>query len=184
VDFADLLSPDRIVLDLRVRDKAQLLTELGRRAEAMGVGVPAARVADALRSREQLGSTGLGGGFALPHASIACLSARFGMFVRLARPLDFDAIDGQPVDLAFLLLTPVTPGSGHVAALAAVSRALRVRERLRRLRAAPDVHAALAALTADLDATSSGTCGADWRMVAAWEDRRRAGMLSFPTILY
>lgn len=148
MDIADLLSVDRIVLDLRVRDKDRLLQELGRRAEALGASVPAPRIVDALRHREQLGSTGLGAGFALPHASVEDLPRHFGMLVRLADPIPYDAIDGLPVDLVFLLLVPATQAAGNVAALAAVSRAFRDGNRTKDVRSSEDTATAFAALTA------------------------------------
>lgn len=147
MDIAELLSVDRIVLGLRVRDKVELLHELGRRAQALGASVPADVITGALLHRERLGSTGLGGGFALPHASIEGLPRFFGMLVRLAHPIAFDAIDGVPVDLAFLLLVPAAQSTGSVAALAAVSRVFRGNDQVRRLRSAPDSGTAYGVLT-------------------------------------
>lgn len=138
MEIADLLSVDRIVLDLRVRDKDRLLRELGRRAEALGAAVPAPLIVDALRHREQLGSTGLGAGFALPHASIEGLPRFFGMLARLTDPIAYDAIDGLPVDLVFLLLVPAAANTNHVVALSMVSRMFRDKDRVGKLRAASD----------------------------------------------
>ncbi len=125
MDIADFIAPDRIALDLRVRDKPQLLRELARRAEPTGDGFSANAILTALQSRETLGSTGLGKGFALPHARIEGLKGFLGLFARLARPIDYDAIDGVPVDLVFLLLMPADAGKMHVAALASVARRFR-----------------------------------------------------------
>ena len=91
-----------------------------------------------LQAREALGSTGLGKGFALPHARLEPLPSRFALFAQLARPIDFAAIDGHPVDLVILLLTPADMGSEHLATLAALSRPLRDERFLRRLRQAAD----------------------------------------------
>ena len=124
MDIATLLSPDRVVLGLRVAGKAALLAELARRI-APAAGLEPAEIATALAAREQLGSTGLGRGFALPHARLAGLSGFVGLFARLAAPVAFEAVDGAPVDLVFLLLTPADAGGGHLAALAAISRRLR-----------------------------------------------------------
>lgn len=136
MDIADFLTPEQIVLDLRARDKTQLLQELARRAAASGVA--ADTLAGALLAREQLGSTGLGNGFALPHARIDGLGRFFGLFVRLARPLEYDAIDGQPVDLVFLLLMPGQEprngGDGSITGLARVARRFREADTTRRLR--------------------------------------------------
>jgi PTS system nitrogen regulatory IIA component len=147
MDIADFIAADRVALDLRARDKPQLLQELARRAAATGAGVPADAILAALRSREDLGSTGLGKGFALPHARIDGLPKFFGLFARLARAIDYDAIDGNPVDLVFLLLMPANAGNEHVAALAAVSRRFRDAEAASRLRKA-DAATVLAMLTA------------------------------------
>ncbi len=132
--LADLLRPERIVHGLRVRDKTQLLEELAQRA-ARSAPVPAELIAAALTERERLGSTGLGKGFALPHTRLAALDDMFGLLVTLARPIDFDSIDGKPVDVLFLLLMPEEKKQEHVAALAAVARAMREPMTLSRIRA-------------------------------------------------
>ena len=131
----ELIGSDRVIVDLRASDKAQLLGELSRQA-AHRTGLDGGAVLSALAAREALGSTGLGRGFALPHARVAGLDRLFGLFVRLARPLDFDAIDGQPVDLVFLLLIPLGAGNEHVAALAAVAREMRDEATVKRVRKA------------------------------------------------
>jgi nitrogen PTS system EIIA component len=138
--IADLIAPAQVLAGLRVQDKAQLLTELTRRsAAATGIEVPA--ILTALQTREQLGPTGLGHGFALPHARIDGLTAFFGLFARLPRPIDFQAIDSQPVDLVFLLLIPPNANAEHVAALAAIARPIRDRQFVRELRQAKDAAA-------------------------------------------
>lgn len=147
MEISDLIAPDRIALDLRVRDKTQLLHDLAARAEAFGGGVRADAILAALRSREALGSTGLGKGFALPHARVEGLKQYVGLFARLTRPIDYDAIDGAPVDLVFLLLMPPEEaGNKNVGALAAVSRRFRDGETVARLRKA-DAATTLATLT-------------------------------------
>jgi PTS system nitrogen regulatory IIA component len=146
MDVADFIAADRIALDLRVRDKAQLLQDLVRRAVPAGGPVAPDAVLAALQSREALGSTGLGKGFALPHARVEGLARFIGLFARLARPIDYDAIDGAPVDLVFLLLMPAEAASSHVAALAAISRRFRNGDTMARLRKA-DAASALAILT-------------------------------------
>jgi nitrogen PTS system EIIA component len=147
MDLADFIAADRIALDIRVRDKPQLLQELARRVAPAGGGVSADTILSALRSREELGSTGLGKGFALPHARIESLKQFIGLFARLARPIDFEAIDGAPVDLVFLLLMPADAGNNQVAALAAVSRRFRDGGTLTGLRGA-DAATALRLLSA------------------------------------
>jgi PTS system nitrogen regulatory IIA component len=134
---SDIIGPDQVIVGLRVADKAQLLRELARRA-ALALSLEPRTVFAALQAREDLGSTGLGKGFALPHARPEALTKRFALFARLARPIDFTAIDGRPVDLAILLLTPADMGSEHLATLAALSRPLRDERFLQRLREAVD----------------------------------------------
>jgi PTS system nitrogen regulatory IIA component len=122
--LAELLPEDHVIPALRVADKAALLAELGRRAAAV-TGLEAAEVTASLAAREALGSTGTGNGIAVPHARLDGLSGLAGLFVRLERPIDFAAIDGKPVDLVFLLLSPAQGPAAHLAALAAMSRRLR-----------------------------------------------------------
>lgn len=134
MSIAALLAPQDVVVGLRAGDKRQLVQELARRA-APRLGLDAPAIADAVLEREQLGSTGLGKGFALPHARVAGLDRCFGMLVRLARPIAFQAIDERPVDVVFLLLIPPDAEGEHIAALAAISRRMRdtgVLDRLRR----------------------------------------------------
>ncbi|MBW4090092.1 MAG: PTS transporter subunit EIIA [Proteobacteria bacterium] len=124
MDIDTFLSPELVVLGLAAASKAALLRELARRiAPAAGVAAPV--IAAALVAREQLGSTGLGRGFALPHARIAGVPRCTGLFARLAAPVAFEAIDSAPVDLVFLLLTPGEASGGHLAALATISRRMR-----------------------------------------------------------
>ena len=147
MDIADFLTQDHVVLDARPRDKTLLLTEAAR---LLGRAVPALRqsvIEQALRDREELGSTGLGAGFALPHARVEALQSYLGLCLRLARPIEFDAIDGKPVDLVFVLLIPTEPATPHVTALAAISRKFRDATVQARLRKAETQAAAYAALT-------------------------------------
>jgi PTS system nitrogen regulatory IIA component len=125
MEITDFLTPDRVVLDVRSRDKPQLIAEIARIIARAVPPLKADAIETALLAREQLGSTGLGTGFALPHARIEGLEAYLGLFVRLAKPLDFDAIDGKPVRLVFVLLIPLETAVSHVAALAAISRRFR-----------------------------------------------------------
>jgi nitrogen PTS system EIIA component len=146
VKIADMIGKDNVIADLRAADKAQLLGELSRRAAA-SVGIEQDVILKALRAREDLGSTGLGRGFALPHARIDLLPRFFALFARLARPIDFAAIDDRPVDLVVLLLIPAKAGNEHLAALAAISRPLRDQafvQRLRDARGAEALHLLLA----------------------------------------
>ena len=122
--LANLIGPDRIVLGLKARDKAQALAEIARRAAA-AMPADASPILAALTAREELGSTGFGRGFALPHVRLAGLDRLFCMLVRLVKPIEYDAIDRQPVDVIVLMLIPLDKGNEHVAALATVARAMR-----------------------------------------------------------
>jgi nitrogen PTS system EIIA component len=135
MDLADLIAPDRVIF-ARATNKQQLLQDLASRS-ATPLNLDTQTILTALQAREELGSTGLGDGFALPHARIEGLDQFFGMFMRLNRPIHFDSIDGNPVDLVFLLLIPPAAGSEHLAALASISRCLRDKEFATRLRKAP-----------------------------------------------
>ena len=151
--IADFLTPDGVIAGLRPVDKAQLLRELARHA-GPAAGVETQVVLDALLARENLGSTGVGHGIAVPHARIDGIGRLFGLFARLEKPIDFAAIDEQPVDLVFLLLIPSSAGSEHLAALAAVSRRLRDKDVLRQLRAHRDSRALFDILTGPGPATA------------------------------
>ena len=134
--IADLIGPDQVLVGLRLPDKAQLLSELSRRA-ASAVSLEHPVILRGLLAREQLGSTGLGKGFALPHARIERLTRFYALFARLQRPIDFESIDGRPVDLVILLLTPEASSGQHLATLAALSRPLRDEAFMQKLRRAP-----------------------------------------------
>jgi nitrogen PTS system EIIA component len=138
--LGDLIGSDDVIDRLRVADKPQLLQELARRAGA-ALSLDQRAILDALQARENLGSTGLGKGFALPHARLNVLTRFFALFVRLARPIDFASIDGLPVNLMILLLTPANAGNQHLATLAALARPLRNEAFVQRLRQAPDATA-------------------------------------------
>jgi len=141
-----LIGPDRVILGLRPGDKAHLLQDLADRA-AVATTLDASTIFSALQARENLGSTGLGKGFALPHARLRPLTAPYALFVRLARPIDFAAIDERPVDLVILLLTQANGSNQHLATLAAVARPMRDAMFVQKLRDAEDaaaVHRVLA----------------------------------------
>jgi PTS system nitrogen regulatory IIA component len=141
--LTDLLSPDAIVSSLRANSKKATLGELCERAGAV-YGLDAKAVLEAVTERERLGSTGIGKGIAIPHGKLADCPRLFGVFARLERPIPFDAVDGEPVDLAFLLLAPRTAGADHLKALARVARSLRDPHVTARLRATRDAATILA----------------------------------------
>jgi PTS system nitrogen regulatory IIA component len=146
MNLTDLIAPDRVIF-ARATNKQQLLQDLASRFATL-LNLDAQTIFTALQAREELGSTGLGNGFALPHARIEGLDRLFGMFTRLNRPIHFDSIDGDPVDLVFVLLIPPAAGNDHLAALACISRNLRDKEFAARLRQAPSA-AALCSLLCD-----------------------------------
>ncbi len=146
MNVTDLLSVDRVVPKLKATSKKQVLQELARKA-AERTGRPEREVFDVLLERERLGSTGVGSGIAIPHGKLAGLDRIYGLFARLEKPVEFDAIDEQPVDLVFLLLAPEDAGADHLKALARVSRLLRERATCDKVRAENDSEAIYAILT-------------------------------------
>ena len=144
--LTDLVAPNAVIPALKVNGKKQALQELAARAaELTGQGERA--MFEILMQREKLGSTGVGNGIAIPHGKLAKLDKLFGLFARLDRPIDFEALDGQPVDLVFLLLAPETAGADHLKALARVARLLRDPEVAHKLRESRDAEALYAVLT-------------------------------------
>jgi nitrogen PTS system EIIA component len=146
MEIWDLLTPESVIAKLRVANKRQALQEIARRAAAL-VGEDEHKVFETLLEREQLGTTGIGGGTAVPHGRLPNLTRPVGLFARLEKPVDFDAIDSQPVDLVFLLLTPSDAGANHLKALARISRLLRDRAMCAKLRGTEDGDAIYALLT-------------------------------------
>src|SRR5271170_2304708 len=145
-DIADLVTPRSVIAQLRAPTKRQVLQELARRAATM-TGLPDRRIYDALVQRERLGTTGIGTGVAVPHCRLPELTRLHGLFARLERPVPFEAIDDQPVDLLFLLLAPLDAGAEHLKALARVSRLLRDKAMCEKLRGANSADALYALLT-------------------------------------
>jgi len=146
--LADLISPEAVIPSLRAKTKKQLLQELSAHA-ARRTGLQERYVFDTLLQRERLGSTGLGEGIAIPHGKFAGLKRIVGIFARLAEPVDFEAVDGEPVDIVFLLLAPEGAGADHLKALARISRLLREGHAVDKLRASKDASALYAVLTAE-----------------------------------
>lgn len=147
MDITALVSPENVIPNLKATSKKQALQELARHA-AQIAGLNERAVFDVLLDRERLGTTGVGNGIAIPHGKLAALPQLFGVFARLERPIDFEAIDEQPVDLIFLLLAPESAGADHLKALARVSRLLRDRGMCEKLRATSTADALYALLAA------------------------------------
>ncbi|MDB5647397.1 PTS IIA-like nitrogen regulatory protein PtsN [Methylobacterium sp.] len=143
----EFLSPDSVVPSLRARAKKAMLQELSAHAVRQLPALDEREVFETLLQRERLGSTGIGDGVAIPHGKLPGLDRLFGLVARLEKPVDFDALDGQPVDIAFLLLAPEGAGADHLKALAQVARLLREPGILERIRAARDASALYALLT-------------------------------------
>jgi nitrogen PTS system EIIA component len=144
--LTDLVAPNAVIPALKVNSKKQVLQELAAKAAQL-TGQAERSVFETLMQREKLGSTGVGNGIAIPHGKLANLGKLFGLFARLDRPVDFEALDGQPVDLLFLLLAPETAGADHLKALARVARLLRDPDVARKLRESRDAEAIYAVLT-------------------------------------
>ena len=144
-DLSAILSVEAIDDDLVAANKKALIQQLAAAAGRLS-GVPAKDIVACLNAREKLGSTGFGAGTAIPHGKLEGLGQVFGYFARLTQPIDFQAVDGLPVDLVFLLLSPPDAGADHLKALATVSRVFRDRQILAKLRGARSKDALFALL--------------------------------------
>ena len=143
--LTDLVAPSAIIPALKANSKKQLLQELAAKAAELS-GQSERTILEILQQREKLGSTGVGNGIAIPHGKLAKLTKLFGVFARLDRAIDFEALDGQPVDLVFLLLAPEGAGADHLKALARVARLLRDSDIAQKLRNSRDAEALYAVL--------------------------------------
>jgi PTS system nitrogen regulatory IIA component len=146
MDLKDLIGPDAVYPALKARDKKQALSELAERAGQLA-RLSSRDIFEKLVQRERLGSTGVGRGIAIPHLRLAELGHMTCLFARFETPVEFESPDGEPVDLAFLLLTPEHAGADHLKALARISRVMRQPRNTEQLRAAPDRRAIHAILT-------------------------------------
>ena len=154
MQISDILSPAAVRTMSQITSKKRLFQEIAEQARSI-YGVDAAQTLDALQERETLGPTGVGHGVALPHARLHGLDRVVGLFLRLEKPLDFDAVDRLPVDLVFALFAPKDSGVDHLKALALVSRTMRNPEVCAKLRANTDpaaLHAVLTAATGGVQA--------------------------------
>lgn len=142
----DLLSADTVLGSLSATNRKQALQIISE-AAASRLGLDSRIIFDAVMERERLGSTGVGDGVAIPHARLEGLDQVFGLFAKLKSPIEFDAIDGRPVDLVFLLLAPETSGAEHLKALARISRVFRREDIRSHLRATETRDGMVAILT-------------------------------------
>ena len=138
--LTSLVAPSAIIPALKVNGKKQALQELAAKAAEL-TGQSERTIFEILLQREKLGSTGVGNGIAIPHGKMPNLTRLFGLFARLDRPVDFEALDGLPVDLIFLLLAPEGAGADHLKALARIARLLRDQDVAKKLRASRDAQA-------------------------------------------
>ena len=145
MDLSDLIEASAILPALKANSKRQLLQVLSEKAAGI-TGLSEREIFDTILQRERLGSTGVGNGIAIPHGKLPKFGKLFGLFARLERPVDFEALDGQPVDLIFLLLAPETAGADHLKALARIARLLREADVAQKLRASQDAEALYAVL--------------------------------------
>jgi PTS system nitrogen regulatory IIA component len=148
IDLSDLVRPEAVAEGFTAASKKALFLQLGALGAA-AYGLDAKLAAEALAAREKLGSTGFGGGIAIPHARIEGIDAIHGVFVAMARPIDFNAVDDMPVDLVFALFSPPDAGAAHLKALARVSRLLRDTAFVAKLRGAGSKDALFFLLTQD-----------------------------------
>ena len=137
MELADIVSQESVIPCAKVASKRQLLELLAEKAAGL-VGVEAHTIFETLIAREQLGSTGLGNGIAIPHGKIKDLPGVTAVFARLVQPIDYDAVDDQPVDLVMMLLAPEGSGADHLKALSRVARLLRTEGVVEQLRATKD----------------------------------------------
>lgn len=148
MEMINILSADAVVPQLNASSKKRLLQEIAQVAESV-YGLPSKEIFIALQERELLGPTGMGNGVAIPHARLHNLDGVKGVFLRLEKPVDYESVDNQPVDLVFALFAPEGVGADHLKALARVSRTLRDTSVCAKLRSSDDPNALFAILTSD-----------------------------------
>ena len=147
-DLSDILTIEAVDAGLTAANKKALFQQLAAAAARL-TGLPPKQIAAALNEREKIASTGFGGGAAIPHGKVDGLPHVFGYFASLSAPIEFQAVDGMPVDLVFLLLSPPDAGAEHLKALASVSRTFRDRQTLAKLRGARSKDALFALLAGE-----------------------------------
>jgi PTS system nitrogen regulatory IIA component len=150
MDLNDLIEVSAIMPALKTNSKKQLLQLLSEKAAAI-TGIPEREIFDTILQRERLGSTGVGNGIAIPHGKLSGVQRITGVFARLDQPVDFEALDDQPVDLVFLLLAPESAGADHLKALSRIARVLRDTETVTKIRGTKDaaaIHAFLSSTPA------------------------------------
>ena len=149
MELAEILAERAVLYCSGVKSKRELFELLAERAGEV-TGVPSNDILTAISDREALGSTGLGNGIAVPHGKISGLAGVSAVFARLDQPIDFDAVDDQPVDLVMMLLAPTGAGADHLKALSKVARLLRTESVVEELRRLDDPEKLRALLTAPM----------------------------------
>ncbi|MGB7432159.1 MAG: PTS IIA-like nitrogen regulatory protein PtsN [Ahrensia sp.] len=146
MELGDFLSRDAVITDIKASSKKQVLQALSEKASEL-TGLSAREIFDTIVQREKLGSTGVGNGVAIPHGKFGKYDRITGVFVRLEEPVDFDALDDQPVDMIMMLLAPEEAGADHLKALSRVARAMRDRQRMQAIRNTTDADTIHALMT-------------------------------------
>jgi PTS system nitrogen regulatory IIA component len=154
MELADILTKGSVMTCAKAASKRQVLQQLADKAAEL-LNVDTHDVFETLIAREKLGSTGLGNGIAIPHGKLAGIEGVSAIFARLDQPIDFDAVDDEPVDLVMMLLAPTGSGADHLKALARVARHMRTESVANQLRSTRDVEKLYACLTAPLEATDA-----------------------------
>ena len=154
MELNDIISPDSILANLKPNSKKQLLQELADVGSAL-IGKESPAVFETLLERERLGSTGVGNGVAIPHGKIPGIKNIVGVFAQLSKPVEFDAMDDQPVDIVFMLLAPEGSGADHLKALSKIARVLRDQSTLASIRNTTDSDAIYALLTTAQNANAA-----------------------------
>ncbi|MES0810017.1 PTS IIA-like nitrogen regulatory protein PtsN [Roseibium sp. SCPC15] len=154
MDLGDLLAKDAVIAGLKVKSKKQAIQELAAKAASL-TGLSEREIFDTLLQRERLGSTGVGHGIAIPHGKLTRLDRLVGLFAKLEKPVDFDSLDDEPVDLVFLLLAPEGAGADHLKALARIARQLRDVNVTQGLRGSSDVEEMYGLLTQSLTSNAA-----------------------------
>lgn len=154
MQLTDIIDIDAIYPDIKAASKKQLLQQLADLAGKI-TGIDPRQIFESLLQREKLGSTGLGNGIAIPHGKFPQLENVRGLFGRLRKPVEFDSVDGEPVDLIFVLLAPESAGADHLKALARISRLLRDSATVSKLRGTSDKNGLYAVLTEPASANAA-----------------------------
>jgi nitrogen PTS system EIIA component len=146
MNLAEIIDARAVLPHLKAQNKKHLLQELSQSMASL-VAIDHRIIFETLHTREKLGSTGIGHGIAIPHGKLSSINRVYGLFARLSTPIAYDSVDGEPVDLVFVLLAPDHAGADHLKALARISRLLREKETIAKLRGTDSAEGLYAILT-------------------------------------